>query len=122
MFKRYIVEFGTGVDHHTGNATKAAKKAVMNAMDHSCCLSGIKDTLGVKDFNKSMLLKIKIGSPDPEKIDKDEVRSVIPFGTVEIEAVEGGLVFEGLYVPSLGESRNIIMANAAITVYVDSDR
>jgi uncharacterized protein (TIGR02058 family) len=34
-----------------------------------------------------MKLQIKIGSPNPENINKDEVYSVIPFGTAEIEVV-----------------------------------
>jgi uncharacterized protein (TIGR02058 family) len=66
-----------------------------------------------------MNLKIKIGSPNPEKVDKDEILSVIPFGKAEIEIVEGGLSFGGLYVPSLGEGSMIVMVNAAVTVCVE---
>jgi len=120
MLKRYIVEFGTGVDLHGRDVTKAAKKAVKDAISH-CCLCGIEEILGIKDFNEGIHLKVKIGSPTPEKIDKDEVLSVIPFGKTEIEVLEGGLSFEGLYVPSLGEGNTIVMVNAAITVYVEAD-
>jgi uncharacterized protein (TIGR02058 family) len=117
MSKRYIVEFGTGVDLHGGDVTKAAKKAVKDAVSH-CCLCGIEEILGVKDFDESMFLKIKIGSPHPEKVNKSELMEAIPFGKAEIEVVEGGLSFEGLYVPSLGEGKTIVMVNAAITVFV----
>ena len=118
MLKRYIVEFGTGVDLHGGDVTKAAKKAVKDAVSH-CCLCGIEEIIGVKNFDKGMQLAIKIGSPNPENIDKDALLSVIPFGKAEIEVVEGGLSFRGLSVPSLGEGSTIVIVNAAITVYVE---
>jgi len=117
MSKRYIVEFGTGVDLHGGDVTKAARKAVKDAVSH-CCLCGIEEILGVKDFDEGMFLKIRIGAPYPEKVDTSELMDSIPFGKAEIEVVEGGLSFEGLYVPSLGEGNTIVMVNAAITVYV----
>jgi uncharacterized protein (TIGR02058 family) len=118
MLKRYIVEFGTGVDLHGGDVTKAAKRAVKDAVSH-CCLCGIEEIIGVKNFNEGMHLEIKIGSPDPENVDKDEILSVIPFGKAQIEVVEGGLSFGGLFVPSLGEGSTIVMVNAAIMVYVE---
>ena len=37
MKKRFLVEFGTGVDLHGGNVTKAAQKALRDAISH-CCL------------------------------------------------------------------------------------
>ena len=36
---RYLIEFGQGVDLHGENATKAASKAILNAMSH-CCMCG----------------------------------------------------------------------------------
>lgn len=119
MLKRYIVEFGTGVDLHGGDVTKAAKKAVKDAVSH-CCLCGIDEIHGVKNFNEGMQIKLKIGSPNPDKIDKDAVLAVIPFGKAEIEVVEGGLSFGGLSVPSLGEGSTIVMVNAAITVFIEA--
>lgn len=119
MLKRYIVEFGTGADLHGGDVTKAARKAVKDAISH-CCLCGIEEIVGVKNFNEGMHLKIKIGSPSPEKVDISKVLGVIPFGDAEIEVVEGGLSFPGLYVPSLGEGSTIVIANAAVTVYVEA--
>lgn len=120
MLKRYIVEFGTGVDLHGGDVTKAAKKAVKDAISH-CCLCGIQEIMGVSDFNQGMHLKIKIGSPNPENVNIDEILSVIPFGKAEIEVSLGGLSFSGLFVPSLGQGSTIVMVNAAITVYVECD-
>ena len=35
MKKRFLVEFGTGVDLHGGNVTKAAQKALRDAISHS---------------------------------------------------------------------------------------
>lgn len=120
MQKRYIVEFGTGVDLHGRDVTKAAKKAVKDAISH-CCLCGLEEIHGIKDFNEGMYIKLKVGSPFPDKINKDEVLSVLPFGKSEIEVVEGGLCVKGLSVPSLGEGDTIVMVNAAITVFIDVD-
>lgn len=118
MLKRYIVEFGTGVDLHGGDVTKAAKKAVKDAISH-CCLCGIEEIVGIDNFNEGMYLEIKIGSPNPENIDRNEILKVIPFGKAEIDIVEGGLSCVGLFVPSLGEGSTIVMVNAAVTVYVE---
>jgi uncharacterized protein (TIGR02058 family) len=118
MLKRYIVEFGTGVDLHGGDVTKAAKKAVRDAISH-CCLCGIEEIIGIDNFNDGMYLEIIIGSPNPENVDKDEILRAIPFGKAKIDIVEGGLSFKGLFVPSLGEGSTIVMVNAAITVFVE---
>ena len=44
--KRFLVEFAMGTDLHGQNVTKAACKAVRNAISN-CFLCGISDCLGV---------------------------------------------------------------------------
>jgi len=36
-YKRYVVEFGMGADLHGGDLTKAAQKAVKDALSTSLC-------------------------------------------------------------------------------------
>ena len=89
-FKRYLVEFDTGVDLYGMDYTKAAEKAVKNAISH-CCLCGLQDLLDLQTPADSMKVSVKIGSPDPEAVDQEAVLSQIPFGQTEIEVVPGGL-------------------------------
>ena len=39
MWKRYLIEFGTGADLHGMDVMEAATRAVKNAVSH-CCMSG----------------------------------------------------------------------------------
>jgi uncharacterized protein (TIGR02058 family) len=117
--KRFIVELGYGTDLHGGNVTKAAQRAVKDAISRNC-LCGLIDILGLKDPDR-MHVAVKIGCPKPEEIDAGEVLKVIPFGSRELEVVSGGLSVRGLDLPALGEGDNIFVAVAALTVSVDVD-
>lgn len=115
--KRYVVELGYGADLHGGNVTKAAKRAVKDAVSRSC-LCGLFEIVGMKD-PASMHVKVRIGCPKPADVDGQEVLEVIPFGSRELEVVAGGLETRGLEVPALGSGDAIVVAVAALTVYVD---
>ena len=81
----------------------------------------MEDLLGLKDPGKAMKVQIKVGCPNPEAVRREEVAAMIPFGTPEVEVVPGGLSVRGLAVPSLGEGDSILLVNAALTVWVDTD-
>ena len=117
--KRYIVEIGTGADLHGGDVTKAAQRAVKDAISRSC-LCGLFDILGIDSPNR-MHVAIKLGCPHPEEIRKAEVLQMVPFGTKELEVVAGGLGVRGLNLPELGPGDTIVIAVAALTVYIDVD-
>ncbi len=117
--KRYIIEFGKGIDMHGGDVTNAACKAVKDAVSN-CCLAGLFDIVGLTDPNQ-MHVKIKVACPYPEKVNKEKVLASIPFGSNEIEVTEGGLSVPGLYLPAIAEGSTIVAALAALTVYVDVD-
>lgn len=117
--KRFIVELGFGADLHGGNVTKAAQRAVKDAISRNC-LCGLVDILEIKDPGQ-MHVAVKIGCPKPEEIVEQEILQMIPFGTRELEVVSGGLSVKGLELPALGEGDNICIAVAAVTVSVDID-
>lgn len=119
-YRRYLVEFGTGADLHGLDAAKAARKAVKDAISH-CCLCGMEELLGLKDPAKAMKVQVRVGCPNPEQVPPQEIAGMIPFGTPEVEVVPGGLSVRGLAVPALGEGDSILIANAALTVWVDTD-
>jgi len=85
--KRYLTEMGMGVDVHGGNYTKAAKRAVSDAIRHS----SINFFPHIEYTKDDMQLQVKIASQKPELIDKEAVAAEFPYGTVTIEPVFGGL-------------------------------
>lgn len=115
--RRYIVEIGIGTDLHGGNFTKAAQRAVRDAMSRSC-LCGLFDIVGISDPNQ-MIIEIRVGCSEPDKVNIAEVQAIVPFGTVTTEIVTGGLNVQGLHLSALGEGDTIVVAVAALTVYID---
>jgi uncharacterized protein (TIGR02058 family) len=116
--KRYIVEIGMGIDLHGGDVTKAAVKAIKDAVSHSC-LCGLSDILGVANPGQ-MHIDVRIACPYPEKIREAEVLAAVPVGSAALEVVPGGMTVRGLSVPTLGEGDTIVGVMAALTVYVDT--
>lgn len=116
--RRFIVEWGTGADLHGQDATKAALRAVQDAISRSC-LCGLLEILHLQDLNE-MRVDVLVAVPLPEQVQAETVLSVIPFGRKSLQVVPGGLRAPGLYQPELGDqSPDIIIANAAVTVWVD---
>lgn len=116
--RRFIVEWGTGADLHGQDATKAALRAVQDAISRSC-LCGLLEIMHLQDLN-DMRVEVLVAVPMPEQVQADVVLSVIPFGRKTLQAVPGGMRAPGLYQPELGDqSPEMIIANAAVTVWVD---
>ena len=105
------------MDLHGGDVTNAAQKAIKDAVSHSC-LCGLFDIIGLTDPNQ-MHVEVKIACPYPERLNHQEVLKAVPFGSTKLEVVGGGLSVRGLHVPELGEGDTIVVAVAALTVYVD---
>ena len=107
--QRVITEFGTGNDLHGGDYTKAAVRAVQDAIHHSS-LTLIR-SLGVDA--KTMQVEVTIGVPHPDLVDKNAVLAVLPHGTGTVNVVEGGLEIanEG--------GNTTVVANAAAIVRLD---
>src|SRR5438445_8286412 len=85
--KRVILEIGSGNDLHGGNYTKAAVRAVEDAIHHSS-LTFIR-TLGVDP--RTMQVEVTIGVQQPERVDAEVVRAALPHGEVTVSVVKGGL-------------------------------
>src|SRR5438046_1515928 len=100
---RCITEMGMGVDVHGKDATKAAKRAVSDAIRHSSL--GFFRMLG-KTANE-MFVDVTIGVPNPESLDKADVAKELPYGTVTVNAVKGGLE-----IPAEQGTDSILTANA----------
>jgi uncharacterized protein (TIGR02058 family) len=110
---RCITEMGMGVDVHGKDATKAAKRAVSDAIRHSSL--GFFRMLG-KTAN-DMFVEVVIGVPHPATVDEAAVAKELPYGTVMVRAVKGGLE-----IPAEEGSDAIIIANAAVIVSLDDGK
>src|SRR3979490_2615590 len=84
---RCITEMGMGVDVHGRDATKAARRAVSDAIRHSSL--GFFRMLG--KTSSDMFVDVTIGVPDPGAVDTSAVAKELPYGTVTVTAVKGGL-------------------------------
>src|SRR6202158_1558246 len=108
---RCITEMGMGVDVHGRDATKAARRAVSDAIRHSSL--GFVRMLGKTPHD--MLVDVTIAVPNPEAVDTAAVAKELPYGTVTVTAVKGGLE-----IPAEGGTDAIIIANAAVIVSLDN--
>ncbi len=110
--RRIIIETGMGADLHGGDPTKAAKRAVEDALRHSSL-----SLFGALKLNpKTMRVTIRLGVPNPGAVDRGAVAALAPYGTVEVIAEEGGVSAAGLGAP---DGSDAILCAAAITVEVD---
>jgi len=98
-----------GVDVHGLDATRAACRAVSDAIRHSS-LPFFRD---VRDNGGKMLVDVTVAVPDPASVDVEVVRRELPHGEITVRAVSGGL-----RVPN----SDTLIACAAITVSVEHAR
>jgi uncharacterized protein (TIGR02058 family) len=86
--KRVILELGTGNDLHGGDYTKAALRAVQDALHHS----SLTMLRALKVNSKTeMFVNVTIGVQQPDKVDLEKIRTSLPHGIVTVKAVKGGL-------------------------------
>ena len=85
--KPYVFEFGMGVDVHGLDGTKAACRAVSDAIRHSS-LPFFSD---VRARGGTMLVDVTVGVPDPSSVDVEVVKRELPHGVVTVRPVAGGL-------------------------------
>ncbi|MFT5658124.1 MAG: hypothetical protein ACI9KN_001403 [Gammaproteobacteria bacterium] len=85
--QRIILEMGTGNDLYGEDYTKAAVRAVQDALHHSSIT--LFRTLGID--RESMQVEVTIGVQLPAEVDKKIVQQQIPYGAVRVNTVKGGL-------------------------------
>ena len=108
--KRILLEIGTGNDLHGGDYTKAAVRAVKDAI-HRSSLTLLR-TLEIDPA--AMLVEVIIGVQRPERVDPAVVKTALPHGQVTVNVVKGGLDM-----PDEGMAEPTVIASAAIVVRLD---
>lgn len=110
--KRLVVEFGMGTDLRGQDYTKAACRALKDALWHNSL--SVCSALGYAP--EDMQVKIDIAVAKPEQVDKAAVAAILPYGTAEVSVSKGGLDI----VSADGKSHTVV-ANAAAVVFLDVD-
>ena len=123
-YRRYLVEVGTGVDLHGLDETKAAQRAVKDAISHSSMV-GLGSLFKYDKFSEmeeALMVDVTVAAPNPEKVDEEAVLSILPEGKRRITVVKGGLQFPGEKTAPEARTHGIVMVNACIVVLIDVDR
>ncbi len=107
---RCVTEMGMGVDVHGLDYTKAATRAVFDAIHHSSL--GFQRMLG--KTADDMTVDVTIGVSKPNQVDTAAVAASLPHGTATCKAVLGGLE-----IPSVDGNDGLLIANAVIIVSFD---
>ena len=110
---RIALELGMGTSLRKGDYTRAAVRAVQDALWRNSI--SFAEAFG---FEKSdMLIDVEIGVQQPDALDADEVKAVLPYGNGGVRVVTGGLD-----IPKPDGKGVTILANAAIIISFDMER
>ncbi len=110
--KRIILETGSGNDLYGEDYTKAACRAVQDALHHSSIV--LFRTLEID--HRTMRVQVTIGVKEPDKVDTAVVAAELPRGYAQVTVVHGGL---NVHDPELGTTH--VVATAAVEAYVPID-
>ena len=110
--KRLILEMGTGTDLYGGDYTKAACRAVRDAIGHSSL--SLFRSCGYNHHD--MLVKVTIGVQNPKQVDVGAVAASLPRGNPKVEVVKGGLNIED---PE--QEGPTVIAAAAVEAFLEID-
>ncbi len=108
--KRMVLEIGMGTDIRGSDSTKAAVRALRDALWHNSL--NVAKALGLD--TDSMQVEVTIGVPRPEQVNKDEVLAVLPHGTGTVTVVDGGLE-----IANEEGTGSTLIASAAAVVWLD---
>ena len=105
---QFAVEMGMGTDLKGQDYTKAAARAVHDALHRNFLSIGAAFDLPLE----AMLVDIRVGVSNPDAVDLEVVKAEAPVGNVTAEAVQGGLEVEMM-------GQKTLIANAIVTVSYD---
>lgn len=108
--KRMALEVGMGTDIRGADPTKAACRAVRDAL--------WRNTLSIATAMgqplEDMIVDVHIGVPRPEMVDKAQVMAVFPYGKGSVSVVDGGLE-----ISNDSGTDSTLIAHACVVVSLD---
>jgi len=108
--KSMVLQIGMGTDIRGADYTKAAVRALQDALWHNGL--SVANAMGLPV--DAMHVEVTIGVPHPDRVDKDAVLAVLPHGAGTVRIVEGGLE-----IPNDAGTNTTVIANAAALVRLD---
>lgn len=110
--KRLVVEWGRGTDLRGRDYTKAAVRALEDALRRNSLT--VAPALGYP--REAMEVEITVGVARPDAVDREAVAATIPYGRATVAVVRGGLD-----VPADEGDGVTVIANASAVVWLDLD-
>jgi uncharacterized protein (TIGR02058 family) len=112
MAEAMFIELGMGVDLQGQDATKAATRAIRDAIGRNY-LPGVRRML--ENSGGRMLVQVRLGVPaEAGGVDIAAVKAALPYGEISVEVQPGGMM-----VPNgLDDGGRICVVNAAVEVAV----
>ncbi len=110
MTEPLILELGMGADVHGKDQTKAALRAISDAIRHSSLT-----VFYSYKHPSEMQVEVTIGTPDPDGLDSQAVADALPFGSIDVTVVKGGLSDMGM-----GGAEDITLVTAAVKARLDT--
>jgi uncharacterized protein (TIGR02058 family) len=110
--QRMVLQIGMGSDIRGADDTKAAVRALRDALWHNA----LTITRALDRDVDSMQVEVTVGVPHPERVDRNAVLAVLPHGTGTVTVVQGGLE-----IMNEAGTGSTILANAAAVVRLDID-
>lgn len=108
--QRFIIEMGQGNDLHGRNYTKAAARAIENAIRHSSI--PLFPALGLD--HSAMEVRVTVAVQQPDAVDTEALKAGLPRGRVSVTATHGGLDITN---PDTGDVT--VIATAAVEAFLD---
>ncbi|MGJ8605039.1 MAG: Lin0512 family protein [Marivita sp.] len=107
--QRFIIEMGMGNDQYGMDYTKAAARAIEDAIRHSSI--PLFEATGLP--HDAMRVQVTVGVAEPDKVDCTELAKRLPRGRATVTAVEGGLNVTN---PDSGST--LVIATAAVEAFL----
>jgi uncharacterized protein (TIGR02058 family) len=108
--KRMVLEIGMGTDIRGTDYTKAAVRALRDALWHNSLTIGA----AVNQPVDAMQVEVLIGVPRPDQVDHAQVLAILPHGSGTVTVVEGGLE-----IPNDEGTTTTVIANCCAIVRLD---
>ncbi|MFP7673774.1 Lin0512 family protein [Marivita sp. S0852] len=107
--QRFIIEMGMGNDQYGMDYTKAAARAIEDAIRHSSI--PLFEATGLP--HDQMRVQVTVGVADPSQVDCAALAENLPRGRASVQAVEGGL-----NVTNPDNGTVLVMATAAVEAFL----
>jgi uncharacterized protein (TIGR02058 family) len=109
--QRFIIEMGMGNDLHGMDYTKAAGRAIQDALRHS----SIPMFGALEIAHSEMRVQVSVGVQEPELVDTVALAKTLPRGRASVSVTMGGL---NVVNPNSGDTN--VIATAAVEAFLPS--